>query len=62
MKDFLTQLNDLIAPVTRAYSEPEIQTVTLKPSSISDDGTSATVTITVKLKRTAEFSKATGPK
>lgn len=24
MKDFLEQLNDLAAPVTRAYSEPEI--------------------------------------
>lgn len=27
MKDFIEQLNDLIAPVTHAWGEPEIQSV-----------------------------------
>ena len=31
------QLNDLVAPVTRAYSEPEIINVKIEPGDIKDD-------------------------
>ena len=37
MKDFIEQLNELVAPITRAYSEPEIISVKIAPGDIKDD-------------------------
>lgn len=50
-KDFIEQLNDIIAPVTRAYSDPVIQKVTFSKDCLNEDGTEATLVMTVKVKR-----------
>jgi len=49
MKNFVEQLNDLIAPMTRAWVEPEIQKVIIEPGSITE--ADITVTVVVKLSR-----------
>jgi hypothetical protein len=49
MKDFTDQLNDLVAPVTRAYSESEIINVKIAPGDIKDD--TAEFALIVRCKR-----------
>jgi hypothetical protein len=49
MKEFTEQLNDLIAPVTRAWTAPDIQKVTVEPGAIGED--EIIVVATIKLKR-----------
>lgn len=49
MKDFVEQLNDMIAPITRAWVFPDIQTVTVDHGAIKED--EIIVTVVVKLIR-----------
>lgn len=49
--DFIEQLNDIIAPVTRAYSDPVIETVKFSKDCLNEDGTVATLQMTVRVKR-----------
>lgn len=51
MKEFIEQLNDIIAPVTRAYSDPVIEKVTFHNGCLSENGTVATLQMTVRVKR-----------
>ena len=52
MKDFVEQLNDIIAPATRAWDFPEIQKVVVDPSYFPGEGDDEiTVTVTLKLRR-----------
>lgn len=53
MKDFLEQLNDMIAPMSRAYSEPVIVKLEVAPGDINDD--SAEFRMVVRCKRTPMF-------
>lgn len=52
MRDFMEQLNDLIAPQTRAYSDPEIQSLSIGSDNIAEDGQSAVITLTIRVQRT----------
>jgi hypothetical protein len=49
VKDFIEQLNDMVAPLTRAYSDPEIINVKVAPGDIGD--TEAEFALIVKCKR-----------
>jgi len=59
MKDFVEQINDIIAPVTRAWDDPEIQSIGVDHGGRSDteklsamlNNDEITVTVVVKLKR-----------
>lgn len=55
MKDFLEQLNDMVAPLSRAYSEPVIVKLEIAPGDIKDD--SAEFRIVLRCKRTPMFKE-----
>ena len=55
LKDFMEQLNDLLAPVTRAYSDPQILSLEVAPGDVQE--TEATVRLVVKVKRNAYKSQ-----
>jgi hypothetical protein len=49
MSDFVEQLNAAIAPVTRAWCDPQIVWVQVRPENIAED--EITVAVVVKLRR-----------
>jgi len=50
VKDFIEQLNDLVAPMTRAYSDPEILKVQVMAESTGDDCGEFVVTLRCRRK------------
>lgn len=53
-KSFEDQLNDLIAPVTRAWTDPEIVRVTIEPGDIGETEALATLVVRVKKKKISQ--------
>ena len=58
-EDFAEQLNDLIAPVTRAWTDPEILRVEVSPGAIKDD--EIEVMATIKLRRKGSNNASNRP-
>ncbi len=58
-KDFIEQVNDIAAPVTRVYSDPRIVELEIKGSDLGDE--EAVFTMRVRFKRKS-IAAVEGPK
>lgn len=52
IESMMEQINDAIAPTTRAYSDPEIDDIQFTTAGLEPGATEAFVTVILKVKRT----------